>query len=603
MKIPVEPGPFDASALDRPGTVLFDDRPGGRGGISYLLTDPLDVITAHEPCEVAGAFSKLAEALDGGRFVAGYLAYDAGLGLDKPLVSRHKRRGPLVWLGVYSKCRAFDADPIDLGSADPVENVRGVRMNVDAAEYAAAVRRIKQYIEAGDVYQVNYTCKLFFEHMGTARGLFARLRRAHPVDHSAFIQTGDRQILSLSPELFLRVEGGQILARPMKGTSRRGRWLEEDVALARGLASDPKNRAENVMIVDLMRNDLGRICRPATVRVPRALHVDRYRSLFQMTSDVCGELREGLTVEQLLRATFPPGSVTGAPKLRALEIIDELERESRGVYCGSVALFAPCGDCLMSVAIRTIVREAGRCELGVGSGIVADSEPEAEWAEVQLKGDFLAAQSADFELLETLRVPAGGVPDFLEEHLRRMRRSAEYFGWDFPEDRVREKIEKATAGAATDLRLRVLLAESGECRVEAVSLEPISKGPARVLLASRATDPTDVFLYHKTTRRAAYDADAAAARQQGFFEVLYCNDRGEVTEGAITNVAVLLEGRWLTPPIECGLLPGVWRADMLARGKLEEAVLTSADLKRASRIVLGNSVRGTIEVGELVEER
>ena len=580
--------------LDRPGTVLIDDRPCGRGGISYLLCDPIETIIAHSAAEIPAVLSRIDECLAAGRFVAGYLAYDAGLGLDRPMAPRHRSEGPLAWLGVYEACDRVDADSLDLGPPDSPDDIRQLRMNVETAEYLAAVERVKRYIEAGDVYQINYTSKLKFEHTGTARGLFARLRRAHPVDHSAWINTGDRQIISLSPELFLRREADRVLTRPMKGTARRGRWFEEDAAMGRALAEDEKNRAENVMIVDLMRNDLGRVCRLASVHVPRVLHVDRYRSLFQMTSDVVGRLRDGVNTASLLRAVLPPGSVTGAPKLRALEIIDQLEHESRGVYCGLIGLFRPGGDCLLNVAIRTIVRQGRQCEMGVGSGVVADSDAEAEWEEAHLKGRFLGASCDGFELIETMGVPSC---KRLEEHLGRMRRSAEYFGWEFPEEGVREAIGRVTGEG----RMRVLLSEDRQCRVETSALGPPAQRPVKVMLATRRTDPDDVFLYHKTTRRTAYDADWQEARRRGCFDLVYRNVRGEITEGAITNLVAQIDGRQVTPPLPCGLLPGIWRAERLATGEVEEAVITLDDLLRATRIVLGNSVRGGVEIDMLVD--
>jgi para-aminobenzoate synthetase/4-amino-4-deoxychorismate lyase len=526
--------------------------------------------------------------------VAGYFAYDAGLGLDRGFTSRHPSEGPLVWLGVYEACDRMDADSVDVGPSDSPGDVYQLRMNVEKAEYQSAVERVKRYIEAGDVYQINYTAKLKFEHTGTACGMFARLRRAHPVDHSAWINTGERQIISLSPELFLRREADRVLTRPMKGTSRRGRWFEEDAALGRALAADEKNRAENVMIVDLMRNDLGRVCRLGSVHVPQVLHVDRYRSLFQMTSDVVGRLRDGVNTGTLLRAVFPPGSVTGAPKLRALEIIDELERESRGVYCGAIGLFRPGGDCLLNVAIRTIVRQGRQCEMGVGSGVVADSDAEAEWEEANLKGRFLGASWDGLELIETMGVLSR---KRLEMHLERMRRSAEYFSWAFPEDRIREAISRVTGEG----RARVLLSEDGRCRVETSPLPSPAERPVKAMLAARRTDPNDVFLYHKTTRRTAYDADWQEARRRGCFDLVYRNIRGEITEGAITNLVAKIDGRQVTPPLPCGLLPGIWRAERLATGEVAEAVIMLDDLLRAERIVLGNSVRGGVEIDVLVD--
>ena len=596
------PEQFDAEILDQPGSVLLDDRaPGQHCGTSYVLSDPRETIIAETAAEVPRALTCLDEQLRRGCFVAGFLAYDAGLELDKPIGSRHPLAGPLVWLGVYDQCRAFAAEQIDLGPPTPCSDIARLRLGIAEDQYLAAVQRVKQYIAAGDVYQINFTCKLRFENAGPARGLFSRLRRAHPVCHSAWINMGRRQVISLSPELFLRRTGAEVRTRPMKGTLRRGRWWEEDETLARSLPADEKNRAENVMIVDLMRNDLGRLCRPGTVQVAEALRVERYQTLFQMCSEVVGHLRDGVSTEQLLRATFPPGSVTGAPKLRAIEIIDELEHEARGVYCGAIGLFRPGGDCLLNVAIRTIVQQDGQCELGIGSGIVADSDPRAEWAEIWLKSRFLHAEHQAFELLETLLLPAGRPAMFLEEHLARLGRSAAYFGWEFPEARLRAAVERAAAEASGDCRLRLLLGDGGQCRAESSPVDRTPPEPVKALLAPRRTDPADVLLYHKTTARTAYDADWRDARRQGYFDLVYRNLDGRVTEGAITNLIAEIHGQWYTPPVECGLLPGIWRAAKLAEGRLRQRAMTLADLLGATRIVLGNSVRGDVELDALFE--
>lgn len=594
---------FDPAVLDDPGTVLIDDRDAEAGtGHSYLFLEPEDVLVAQLPTDVPSLLQRLDECLSEGLFAAGYLAYDAGLLLAGVGASRHVPSVPAAWFGLYASCQRLDAESLDLGELGAPEDVSEAYLNISEEEYLDRVARIREYIAGGDIYQANYTCKLLFEHRRPARLLFARLRAAHPVGHSAFINTGSIQVASLSPELFLRRTGNRVLTRPMKGTMRRGRWLEEDAQIARLLANDPKNRAENLMIVDLMRNDLGRVSVVGGVSVPRLFHVERYNTVFQMTSDVEGVLRPDIRASDLLLATFPPGSVTGAPKIRAMQIIDETEHEARGVYCGCIGVFWPGGDCLLNVAIRTIVQHGHHCEMGIGGGIVADSDPQAELAEAYLKGHFLRSVPQHFDLLETLLYQPGQGYVFLEEHLTRMRRSAEYFGWPFPETEIRQALAHAamqheTAGNAPPARVRLLLSRDGSCRVEWAELGLPPHEPVALLLAARRTDPADVFLYHKTTRRQAYDDDLRAARQRGYFDVLYLNTRGELTEGAITNVLVEIDDRWYTPPVECGLLPGIWRQSLLDAGKVTEAALTVDDLRRASRVVVGNSVRGGIEVG------
>ena len=599
----MQTGHFDPAILDEPGTVLIDDRDvQARTGQCFLFSGPYDVLMARAPADVPELLQRLDGHLEAGRFVAGYLAYDAGLLLAGAGTSRHLPSVPAAWFGVYTDCLRLDAESLDLGELGGPEDIGEVRLNITEDEYLDQVARIRDYIAAGDIYQANYTCKLLFQHSRPARLLFARLRAAHPVGHSAFVNTGEMQVVSLSPELFLRRTGNRVLTRPMKGTMRRGRWPEEDAQIARLLASDPKNRAENLMIVDLMRNDLGRVSIVGGVSVPRLFHVERYNTVFQMTSDVEGILRSGIRASDLLLATFPPGSVTGAPKIRAMQIIDETEHEARGVYCGCIGFFGPNGDCLLNVAIRTIVQRGEHCEMGVGGGIVADSDPQAELAEARLKGRFLRSVPKSFELLETLLYKPGQGYAFLEEHLRRMQRSADYLGWSFHEAKAREALAQVAAQAEASrgrsaARVRLLLWPDGSCRAEWAELGPPPHEPVALLLSARRTDPTDIFLYHKTTRRHAYDEDLRAARQRGYFDVLYVNIRGEVTEGAITNVVAEIDGKWYTPPLECGLLPGLWRQSLLDAGQVTERVLTLDDLRRATRVVVGNSVRGGLEVG------
>ncbi|NQU42924.1 aminodeoxychorismate synthase component I [bacterium] len=593
--------------LNQPGAVLIED---GEPRRAFLFTDPVEILQTRDRSEILPLLDRMEERLRSGFHLAGYLGYDAGLVLDKVIASRHRTDVPLVWLGVYRDCRELAPSEILIEPESDPADLTEPKLNVSDEEYCLAVERVREYIAAGDVYQVNYTCKLRFENRGSATGLFARLRGGHPVPHSAFVNTGGFQVISISPELFLRREGLRLLTRPMKGTARRGRWIEEDEGIARWLENDVKNRAENVMIVDLMRNDVGRVAEIGGVSVPRLFHVERYGTLFQMTSDVAATLREGTGLSEILRATFSPGSVTGAPKIRALEIIDEMEKESRGVYCGSIGRFQPGGDFVLNVAIRTIVQRGTACEMGVGSGIVHDSQPREELAETRLKGHFVQSTRAGFEMLETLLWKRGQRFVFVEEHLERMRNSARYFGWRFPEQELRAGLDKAgreignVSPGCLEARVRLLLCENGTCRTEWSDLTGRARpaGSVRLCLAARRTDANDRFLYHKTTNRHAYDADFHEAQGRGFFDLLYLNTRGEITEGAITNVRVELDGQWLTPPLGSGLLPGIWRAKYLAGGGTAEGVLTLDDLGRASRVQVGNSVRGTVDVNRVEQE-
>jgi para-aminobenzoate synthetase/4-amino-4-deoxychorismate lyase len=596
-----DPAPF---SLNAPGCVLIDDHPPcGESACFYAFSGPMKVIQAWDDDGVRTALQVIDDACAAGLWVAGYIGYDAGFALDRPMVGRHRSAAPLLWLGVYRDVWKGTARP-ELPDGGSGDDVGSAYLNLSKPDYVAAIARTKEYIEAGDVYQANLTAKLRFANRGTAADLFARLARNHPVGHSAFVNAGDFQVASLSPELFLRRVGDLVWTRPMKGTMARGSSADEDDLAAAALSSDPKNRAENLMIVDLMRNDLGRVCRPGSIQVPKLFQVERYRSVLQMTSDVVGELKPGVTHSDLLRATFPPGSVTGAPKLRAMEIIDELEAESRGPYCGCIGFFAPAGGCLLNVAIRTIVQRGSECEMGVGGGIVADSDAESEWLEVLLKGSFLKARERPFGLFETMRFDGDSGFLWLQEHLGRLSGSCGEFGIEFDGAALRSRLD-AEAGIDREggsWRVRVTVSHLGLVDVGWERLESWPDRPLRVVLCNAKVDSTNGRLNHKTTDRRLYDSALKKARSLGFDEVVFRNERDEVTEGAITNVFALVDGDWITPPVDCGLLPGVWRRHRLdACGEFERPLRLN-DIARAKRVVIGNSVRGEGEVGEVRDE-
>lgn len=583
--------------LNTPGVILIDDwNISSHTGCTYLFTSPITSIFCHHPEEIQKSFKTIAQYQAEGKHVAGYIAYDSGLKLDKVILSRHNPEVPLLCMFVYNNVQTLDHSRAQFSNWDGLGCLSEPRMNISEAHYIENVNKVKDYIGAGDVYQVNYTCKLLFENNGTASGLFARLREAHPVCHSAFINAGDFQIISLSPELFLRKSEDSVITRPMKGTSPRGHSCLDDKHQAAALHLSPKNRAENVMILDLMRNDIGRICEYGSVTASDIFKVERYRSLFQMTSQARGTLRNDATLSDILNATFPPGSITGAPKSRALEIIDELENDARGVYCGSIGMFRPGSDFVLNVAIRTILQRGNQCELGVGSGIVADSDPVRELQETMLKGNFLQLEPYGFQLLETLLYDSTSGFAYLDAHLERMRASADYFGYSFDPKTTRQALIQTTQGRNGLHRVRLLATKTGEITIQCTLLESIQSSPIRLLLSDRATDLSDIYLYHKTTNRAAYDSDLASARKQGFFDMLYKNIDSELTECAVTNICIKINGKWYTPPVNCGLLPGIWREELIQNHKVIEKILTLCDLRQAESVMIGNSVRGAIEV-------
>jgi para-aminobenzoate synthetase/4-amino-4-deoxychorismate lyase len=430
--------------------------------------------------------------------------------------------------------------------------------------------------------------------------LYDELREAQRARYCARIDIGSHVVLSFSPELFFERRGDLLTAQPMKGTTGRGRWLQEDEARAQALAASEKERAENVMIVDLLRNDVGRVALPGTVRVPELFRLERYPTLCQMTSTVEGRLPPNTTLTALLSALFPCGSVTGAPKIRTIEIIAALEQEPRGVYTGAIGFVRPGGDCTFSVAIRTIVisRKTGTATMGVGAGITLDSIPEREYEESLLKAAFVTTTNKEraagtFELLETMWLDNGTVAR-LHRHLARMADSAKYFGWNWDETRVRRAVDGARSEHSDGCwRLRLLVRRDGTPDVTCAPHEPREQRPWRIALAESPIDDNDPFLFNKTTNRAVHEN--ARRGRSGVDDVLLWNRRGEITESTIANVVAEIDGERLTPPIGCGLLPGVYRAELLERGAIAERVMTRNDIRRADRIWLVNSLREWIE--------
>jgi len=579
---------------EEPGFAVMREGPLWR-----VYRRPREVLEARD----AGALVRLLERIEqhviAGGEAAGFLCYEAGYAFEprlQPLLVNW--RGPLAWFGLYAGATATDR--VVFPEDDPGPLAEDARMDIARDRYGTKINAIRELIAQGEVYQINFTDRVRFRSRRGAWPLFSALFGRHPVPFAAFVNTGDEQIVSLSPELFFRAQGGHITVKPMKGTAPRGRTLAEDIQQGRELEVSEKNRAENVMIVDLMRNDLGRICRTGSVRTTRLFEVERFGSVWQMTSTIEGELLEGCGAAALVRALFPSGSVTGAPKIRAMEHIAALEESERGVYTGSIGYFGPRGA-QFNVAIRTAALRDGQGVIGVGGGITYDSFPSAEWEECQWKAAFLVRSTPDFRILETLAWEPGFT--LLEAHLARMRDSAEYFQFPFDKAQARAALEDfAKQLGAAPQRVRVTLARDGSFAMEHGDLPRERFG--RVRISCHRVSSHDCFLYHKTTHRQVFDQEWASTRQAGCDDSLFFNERGELTEGAIHNVFLVKDGVWRTPPLECGLLPGTYRAQVLReRPGAREEILTLDDLARADEIYLCNSVRGLYRVELLGEER
>jgi para-aminobenzoate synthetase/4-amino-4-deoxychorismate lyase len=587
---------------------------------SRLYTGYAGTLSCKHAHELPELWERVRQALREGKHAVGLFSYELGAELHgiKP---RSEECGVSQVL-LFDRCEHLSAMEVETwlnaqtmpeaGAAGrAVAGIANVNASIEEGLFAEAVERIHRYIEAGDTYQVNYTYRLRFDAYGSPQALYAKLRARQPVPYGALIALPDGSaVLSLSPELFVEHKHGEMTARPMKGTAAATGEAQQDAARAARLAADPKNRAENLMIVDLLRNDLGRIASSGSVSVPHLFDVDRYNSVLQMTSTVRAQLRDDVTLAQAFAALYPCGSITGAPKRRTMQIIRELEPDPRGVYTGAIGWFEAAdddrriGDFCLSVPIRTLVLNAPGAdgvrqgEMGVGAGIVHDSVAADEFAECRLKASFLTGLPSDFELFETMHAARDEGCRHRELHLRRLRSSAAYFGFPYDDVEVRKRLNDHCAALSPGPhRMRLALNHSGSCAVQSAPLTPLS-GPVKVLTAHQPTVANDLFLRHKTTVREPYDAAWRAAEAQGAFDMLFRNRDGELTEGARSNVFVKLGGRWYTPPLSAGLLPGVMRAVLLADPgwNATERRLTLDDLRAAEEVVVCNALRGALRV-------
>lgn len=572
--------------------ILLDGRGAARGGRSLRFAGLLEEVRADRMDEVRGALARVAAAAEAGAHAVGYVGYEAAPAFDPALATRPPPGGlPLLWFGLFSERVEEVVGTESAGGAEEGGWTLGEWLpSLDEAGFGERVERVRDWIAAGDTYQANLTFRLRAAFRGDDLALYRHLCRAQRADFCAYLRVGRFSILSASPELFFRWTGDELEMRPMKGTRPRGRWPAEDRELAAELLASPKERAENLMIVDLLRNDAGRVARFGTVEVPRLFEVERYPTVWQLTSTVRARTRPGTDLVEIFDALFPCGSITGAPKVRTTEILAELEESPRGVYTGAIGYVSP-GEAVFSVAIRSLVvdRDGGRAELGVGSGITIDSDPAAEYAECLAKAAFVRAEPREFDLLETIRWESGAGFRLLEEHLARLMASAEHFGFPADGAELRRALADAVTGREGVWRLRLLLGSDGAVRTEPHPLPPNGAAPLRVRVAGEPVSSRDPLLFHKTTLREPYERRLAAA--PGCDEVILRNERGEVTEATTANLVVVLDGERWTPPLDCGLLPGIERGELLRRGEVMERVLRPEDLRRAEGIYLVNSVR------------
>lgn len=584
---------------DAPFVLLDDARTGGAD--ARLYRDPVRAIAAARAEEVRGVLAALDAAQREGLHAAGYLAYEAGHALE-PKLGAPPGAGPLAWFGLFEGYETIPASEVPALLPDPAGAWVGrPKPRIARSDYDAAFARVHDWIEAGDIYQANLSFRAAVRVLGDPLAAYAAIRGRAAAGYGGVVWTGREWLLSFSPELFLALRGGELIARPMKGTTPRGATPEEDAAARATLAEDAKQRAENLMIVDLMRNDLARIAEPGSVAVPELFKVETYPTLHTMVSTVSAKLGAGTSIGEVLAATFPCGSVTGAPKIRAMEVIGAIEADARGPYTGSIGRIDAAGesegrDAAFNVAIRTLHLSAGSdvASIGLGSGVVADSRPGEEWDECLAKGAFLTRGQRPFDLIETMAFdPVGGVP-LLDRHLARMKASAETFGFRFDRHAVRNELQAATFRLRAPARVRLTLSSRGNVAIGAAPPPPTPDAPVTVALAPRAAAPRDFRLAHKTSDRRIYP------RIAGAFETLYVDADGYLTEGSFTSIFVERDGVLLTPPVSRGLLPGVLRAELIETGRAVEADLRPADLERG--FFIGNALRGLVAAVTVAEE-
>ena len=605
---------------ERPNSVLLHTaRPDATNHTSHLFLDPIQILTASTPQDLPTLFIQIESAIAQGHHAAGYLSYECGPHFEPAThitaPSPDQTQPPLAWFGIYTQPITFDhttglfnSEPPSLN--DPTDKPNQpftdhATLNIDEAAYTKQILKIKDLIAAGDTYQVNFTNRVTLETPLSPAEAYATLIRQQPVSYAAFLNTSGHHILSLSPELFFQLEGNSITTRPMKGTAPRGLDLTDDTVAAIALQNDEKNRSEHIMIVDLLRNDLGRICTLGSVHVEDLFTIERYPSLLQMTSTVVGTLTPDLPFYEIFRALFPSGSITGAPKIRTMQIIHDLEAHPRGIYTGAIGHIAPNRTATFNVAIRTLVLKDGQATMGVGGGIVTDSDPAAEYRECLLKAAFLTRTPDDFQLIETILWNPTATEHnglyLLPLHLDRLIASATYFNFPVNET-TREAITAQlqslarTLDPATPHRVRLLLDSTGNTILTSTPFTP-AKPTGRIRISTQHTHSTDLSLRHKTTRRTLYDREYKQAIAEGYDEVLFLNERNELTEGTISNLFVRIGDHLYTPPLHSGVLPGIYRRHLLETNpQAKEKALTLEDLHTADIIYICNSVRGINEV-------
>lgn len=578
---------------DRP-FILLEAAKKKEGQKTFLFDQFEEIISFFPGDSIKDFFSKIESYLTKGCWAAGYFAYEFGYFFEPKLFKRFDHKKPLAWVGICKNPKIYKTQKVNYSQKNErFYELNNIRSSIDAQEYSANIKRIKKHLREGNTYQVNYTFKIKFDFKGDPLGMYLDLRRAQPTSYLGLINTGQEHILSFSPELFFKIDKGEIISKPMKGTLPRNAVIEKEEESIERFKKNEKVRAENIMIVDLLRNDIGRISKK--VNTEALFDIEKHNTLYQMTSTIKGKLKEKTSICDIFSALFPCGSVTGAPKIRTMQITQELEKKPRGVYTGALGYISPERKACFNVAIRTAVIKGNQGELGVGGGIVYDSDEQEEYKEALLKAKFLTQGYIYFSLIETIKWDKNKGYVFFKEHLRRLQNSCQYFSIPLDIQNLRKSLSKQEKEFVEDTRVRVLIDKDAGITVESQPLLTI-KTPHEIIISSKRVDKNNIFLYHKTTQRSLYESELEKARRRGFLEVVFLNQDGEITEGSFTNIFIEKNGQLFTPPISSGLLDGIYRQHLLKQGIVQERVMTINDLNMAEKIYIGNSIRSLIAV-------
>lgn len=580
--------------------VLLEDN-SCDNGIAQIFTNPIEIICANNLNEISQAFSKIEIALKNNKYLVGFISYEFGLCFEEKTKAFVKQSNfPLIHFIVFDDPRKTKASAItkylkqkNKGNGFYISNPK---YSDNENQYFEKFTKIQKEIQNGDIYQANLTIKANYDFLGNPLALYEKLRQKQRVKYSAFFAMDDMQILSLSPELFFKTNGDKIETHPMKGTIKRGINNNIDEANYTDLLNDEKQRAENLMITDLMRNDLAKISLSGSVKVPNLFAIEKFETVFQMISKITSKLKKDINIGEILKNLAPAGSITGCPKIRAEEIIYQTENAARNLYCGAIGYIKPNGDCEFNVAIRTPIIKNNKIELGIGSGIVYDSVDANEYEECKLKAQFLNNIIDDFGLIETILWKKNDGFIFLNQHIERMKNSALFFGIEFPQKNLESELEKIAENIKNNkqwlaARIRILLDKNG-AKIEFFELNSTQE-IWKITISKTNMQSENPWLYHKTTNRKIYDDEWIDYNQQGFDEVIYCNENGYLTEGSRTNIFIDFgDGILCTPPIKCGVLNGILRQDLIDTGKAIEKMLRPQDFYAAQHIYVGNSLRG-----------